>query len=117
MKRPLLLLAALLALGPSSRADSIENHVTTESVSVSVGCWNPALCGDPADYWQAWDLPLPVVEPPAADFSPVTGTLLDWDDPSVQCQFWPADSPVSASEPSALVLLVAGLMFGWLRRR
>jgi hypothetical protein len=117
MRKLLVVITAALALAFTTRADSIEVLTTAETVSVSVGCWNPAVCGDPAAYWSAWGLPVPAVEPPYADFSASGAVLFNWNtDTAMQCEYWPT-TPVATPEPSALALLVAGLLLVGLLRR
>jgi hypothetical protein len=116
MRKLLIVITAALALCITARADSIENLQTTESVSVSVGCWNPSVCGDPAAYWSAWDLPVPVIEPPSADFSASGVVLHNWNtDSAMQCEYWPS-TPVATPEPSVLALLVAGLLLAVVKK-
>jgi hypothetical protein len=117
MRKILALIAVSLALCLPARADSIEVLTTAETVRVSVGCWNPAVCEDPAAYWSAWNLRVPDVEPPYADFSPSGVVLINWNtDSAMLCEYWPS-TPVATTEPAVLVMLVAGLMFVGLRRR
>jgi hypothetical protein len=54
--KPILLVLLAVLLAPLARADTI---TTTETVDVTVGCWDPAVCGDPAAFWNALDLPVP----------------------------------------------------------
>jgi hypothetical protein len=104
-QKPILLVLLAVLFAPLARADTI---TTTGTVSVQVGCWNPAVCGDPAAYWNGIGLNVPAVEPPADDFS-ADGTLLfDWaHDPPT----WFVDTPlcrrdpVSTPEPGSLTLL------------
>jgi len=115
MKKLLLLFAAALSLAFTTRADSVENLTTTGSVTATVGCWNPAVCGDPLAYWTAWDLPVPVVEPPASDFG--AGVWFDWShDPQLLSEYWSADT-VATPEPSSLALLGVPLVLFILRGR
>ena len=65
--RIMFVVLALVILTPFARADSL---TTTGTVSVQVGCWNPASCSDPAAFWDALGLAVPAAEPPAADFAP-----------------------------------------------
>jgi hypothetical protein len=110
MKKLLAVIIAAMALCLTTRADSIETLTTTESVTTSIGCWNPAVCGDPSAYWNAWDLPLPSIEPPANDFSPITGSLYNWNESAMQYEYWPTSAPVATPEPETLALLVVGLL-------
>src|ERR1700732_1589028 len=109
-----LIVAALLVLGTTARADSIENYPTTDTVSVSLGCWNPALCSDPAAYWNALGFNVPMVEPPASDFASVGEPMvIDWTNnpPS-----WFIDTSlnhatvVATPEPGAFLLLLVGCL-------
>jgi len=52
--KPILLVLLAVLLAPPARADTI---TITGTVSVQVGCWNPAVCGNPAAFWNALDLP------------------------------------------------------------
>jgi hypothetical protein len=126
MIRKYLSVVALLAFGATARADTIqESNTTTDSVAVSVGCWNPALCDDPAAYWNALGLNVPLVEPPASDFAPVgEPMLINW---TTSPPAWFVDTPlgsdppapaaVATPEPASLAFLSMGcLLLLWLRR-
>jgi hypothetical protein len=119
MKKSLSLLVASLAWAAVAGADPIESLKTADVVQAQIGCWNPAVCGDPAAYWNSLDLRVPVVEPPEEDFAPYGAPMLfDWakDPPK-----WFHDAPlgpVSTPEPSSAAMLAAGLlMLAALRRR
>jgi hypothetical protein len=107
--KPILLVLLAVLLAPLARADTI---TTTETVGVSVGCWNPAVCGDPAAFWNALDLPVPAIEPPAADFVPIGDPplfIFTYDAADGEMIATPVDS-VTTPEPSAALLFGTGLL-------
>jgi hypothetical protein len=107
--KPVLLVLLAVLLAPLARADTI---TTTETVSVQVGCWNPAVCGDPAAFWDALGLPVPAIEPPAADFVPIGDPplfIFSYDSADGTMLATPVDATVATPEPRTIVLLGAGL--------
>ncbi len=107
--KPILLVLLAVLLAPLARADTI---TTTGTVSVQVGCWNPAVCGDPAAFWGALGLPVPAIEPPAADFVPVGDPplfLFTYDAADGTMIATPVDF-VSTPEPTVALLLGIGLL-------
>lgn len=69
----------VLLLVPIVRGDTVtETHPTTDTVTITVGCWNPAVCGNPAAYWTALGLNVPIVEPPTGDFLTSGALVYDW---------------------------------------
>ena len=73
--KPVLLVLLAVILAPFARADTL---TTTATVYVSVGCWDPAICGNPAAYWSGLGLNVPAVEPPADDFLTSGVLVFDW---------------------------------------
>jgi hypothetical protein len=100
---------ALAILTPFARADSL---TTTGTVDVSIGCWNPAVCGDPAAFWDALGLPVPAVEPPAADFAPygMPPLFIFSLDASGDLIATPVVDSVTTPEPTVALLLGIGLL-------
>jgi hypothetical protein len=111
MKLIILAFLAVLLAPFVLRADSIQTYTTTETVTVFTGCWNPAVCGDPAAFWDALGLPVPVVEPPATDFAPVGPALYTFSEgPGHTIIATPVgDSRIVTPEPSTFLLMCTGL--------
>ena len=85
---------------------------------VSVGCWDPAICGNPAAFWSGLGLDVPKVEPPSDDFSSTGVLLFDWahDPPSwFHDTLWHHDL-IPTPEPSTLVLFLTALVLGVLAK-
>jgi hypothetical protein len=107
--KPIILALLAVFLAPLlARADTI---TTTATVSVQVGCWNPSICSDPAAYWGALGLPVPVVEPPAEDFAPYGGPLFlfTYDASDGMMIASPID-PVATPEPGTFLLMGTGVL-------
>jgi hypothetical protein len=113
--RIVFVILALVILTPFARADSL---TTTGTVTVSVGCWNPAVCGDPAAYWNALGLPVPAIEPPSSDFAPYGDPplFLFSLDASGDLIATPVDA-ISTPEPTVVLLLAVGLLVLVIRKR
>jgi hypothetical protein len=108
-RRIMFVVLALVILTPFARADSL---TTAGTVTVSVGCWNPAACGDPAAFWNALGLPVPVVEPPAEDFAPYGDPplfIFTYDAVDDTMIATPVDA-ISTPEPTVALLLGIGLL-------
>jgi len=103
----------LLSFGAMARADSAENNTTTDGVNVTIGCWNPAVCGDPAAYWTELGMATPAVEPAAGYFSATGPALFDWknDAPTwFGTSSGPIESATAVPEPSTMLFLSCGIL-------